>query len=152
MSTTEGLIDAIEQRIERIANIPPFKFVAFGDLDVNMRFPAMHFLLKSRSAFDPPHLRHDTMQLRWELTYDVQVLFTRLTNSKAYSESRRHVDKAVEIFINQMAESERLGGLAWWIEPDEVRYGVIELESASKKEYILGGVFRLNIKFIQNVS
>lgn len=152
MSICEDLINKIEKKLEKIGAIAPFKRAFFGDVDLSATFPAIHYVLKSRDAFDEPHLVHNTMQLRWELIYEVQVMFARLPGRKTESEARQHVDKAVELFIQQMSENARLDGKAWWIEPDGVRYGVIEFEFAGKMEYVLGGVFDLSIKFLQDVE
>ncbi len=152
MTTCENLIDDIETEIKKVALISPFKQAAFGALNLDMEYPAMHFTLKVREPFDDPHIVNTTMQLRWELFYEVQVLYARLPNAQAWDEARQHVDKGVEIFIDQMPQSARLNGKAWWIEPSNVRYGLVEFESASEKEYVLGGLFDLQIKFTQDVS
>jgi hypothetical protein len=152
MTASKDLINDIEDQMGKVANITPFNSASFGDLDYNSTFPAIQFILKSRGAFDPPHRVHSTMQLRWELVYDVQVMYSRLHDNKSWKEARELVDTAVDIFVNQMAEAERLNGTAWYIEPEDVQYGVIVLEPANRNEYLLGGVFTLRIKFLQDVS
>jgi len=152
MTNSKDIIDGIEDQIEKLANTPPFNSAFFGDLNNNLSFPALQFILKSRATFDPPQIRHLTMQLRWELTYDVQVMYSRLQDNKSWEEARGLVDMAVDLFTNQMFEGKRLNGLAWYIEPDDVQYGVIVLEPASRDEYLLGGVFTLKIKFLQGID
>ena len=151
MATCEKLIDAIQEQIKTVTKIAPFKRTEFGGLGDNPSYPSLNFQLKNREPFDPPSIRPSGMQLRWELEYEVHVLVAGIQNTIHSNQARQHVDKAVEIFIDQMPSTERLNGLAFWLEPSNVQYGVIELETAARMKYIDGGLFTLTIQFIQDV-
>lgn len=151
MVTCEKLIDAIQEEIKRITKVAPFNRTEFGGLGDNPSYPSLNFQPKNREPFDPPSIRPSGIQLRWEMEYEVHVLYAGIQNTTVSNQARQHVDKAVEIFINEMPSEKRLNGLAFWLEPSNVQYGVIELETAARMNYIDGGLFTLMVQFTQDV-
>ena len=151
MTEAETLIDALETQIKTVTKVAPFKYTDFDIIGGKSIYPGLNFNLKSRNSFDPPSIRPSGMQMRWEIVYEVTVLYAAMSGNKTAEQARRHVDKAVEIFVNQMPTAERLNSLAFWVEPDNIRYGIIELEGESSKKYVLGGMFDLTIQFTQDV-
>lgn len=151
MTTVQSYLINIEAQLKSVINSSKFKSVTFGTINDVIEYPAIHFKLISMNKFDEVHLRNTTMQLRWELVYEVHILYAGLSNPSTWDETIESVNIALEIFINQMQENERLSSNAWWIEPSDVRYGVIEVDPVIDSQGVMGGNFRLDIKFLQNV-
>lgn len=151
MTTLQEYIDDIKEQLQLVTKVPPFQRVTFGDVGTNIVYPSLHFMLDSMDKFDEVHLVNDTMQLRWELIYKVHILCAGLSLPTSWDYVEKTVSTAVEIFINQIPESERLNNKAWWIEPDSVIYGVIGVDSAIDQKGVQGGTFDLIIRFLQDV-
>lgn len=151
MSTVQSYLVNIEKQLKSVCSSSKFKGVTFGDTGKNIEYPSIHFVLKERDHFDDVHLVNTTMQLRWELVYTVHVLHAGLSNPSTWDEAIESVNIASELFINQIPATERLSGYAWWIEPSNVIYGPIEVDSAIDQIGVMGGTFDLNIKFLQDV-
>lgn len=152
MSTVQEHIESIKAELQSVSTVSPFKRVTFGDVGTNIVYPSIHFMLESMEKFDDVHLVNETMQLRWELLYKVHVLCAGLSLPKSWDYAEKTVNTALELFINQIPETERLNGEAWWIEPDSVVHGVIEVDSAIDQKGVQGGTFDLMIRFLQDVS
>lgn len=152
MATVQSYQDTIKTQLESVAGVAPFKAVTFGDIGVNIEYPSIHFRLDGMEKFEDVHLVNTTMQLRWELTYKVHVLCAGLSYPESWEECIKTVNEAVELFINHIPETERLSGNAWWIEPENVVYGAIEVDAAIDQIGVQGGFFDLKILFLQDVS
>lgn len=151
MSTVQSYLIDIESQMKLVCVDSKFKSVTFGDTGRTIEYPSIHFVLKSMEKFDEIHLVNTTMQLRWELIYKVHALHAGLSNPSTWEEAIESVNIALELFINQIPEAERLSGEAWWIEPSNVIYGPIEVDSAIDQRGVMGGTFDLRIKFLQDV-
>lgn len=151
MSTVQSYLVNIEKQLKLVCSASKFKGVTFGDTGKNIEYPSIHFVLEERDHFDDVHLVNTTMQLRWELVYKVHVLHAGLSNPSTWAEAIESVNIASELFVNQIPATKRLSGHAWWIEPSNVIYGSIEVDSAIDQNGVMGGTFDLNIKFLQDV-
>jgi hypothetical protein len=149
MATSKELIADIQKELIQVTKVAPFKHTNFGSILENPAFPSLNFQLLGRDHFDNPSLRPSGMLFRWELTYEVHVLHSRIDSQDTRNQARELVDKAVELFIDQMPEEERLNDKAFYIVPSNIRYGIIELETGTQMKYIDGGIFTLTIQFLQ---
>lgn len=149
MVTAEELIDSIEDEIRKVTRVNPFKYTNFGVIPDSPTFPSFNFMLLGRDHFDQTDIRPSGMQLKWELTYEVHVLYQAISRNTGRLDGRRYVDKAVELFVEQMPSDKRLNGEAFEIMPSNIRYGAIELEGATNYKYADGGIFTLTIRFVQ---
>jgi hypothetical protein len=149
MSTAKQLIDDIENEIKKVTKVAPFKYTNFGPIPDSPVYPSLNFMLLNRDHFDDVSIRPSGMLLRWELTYEVHVLYAGIDRATTRLSGRQYVDQAVELFVDQMTEDKRLNGKAFYLEPSNIRYGRIELETATGLKNIDGGIFTLTIRFLQ---
>jgi hypothetical protein len=149
MATLKELKKEIRDEIIKVTKVAPFKHTNFGTILDSPSFPSLNFNLIGKDHFDEVSIRPSGMLLRWELTYEVHVLYAVVDNQNARIRGEEYVDQAEELFLDQMPSNQRLNNKALYIETSNTRYGIIELETGTAMNYIDGGIFTLTIQFLQ---
>ena len=152
MADVDKLIDAIQGEMKKITAIAPFKRTEFNGIVDSPQYPSLNFNLVSRIQFDEPSIRPSGMLMRWELTYEAQVICAALPNQTTRKHMSQMVDKATDIFVYQMQSDERLDGLAFWINTDDIVYDLVIGQLVNDKmKNVYGGIFTLTVQFTQEV-